>query len=104
MRVDVLSALEVRRADLRPLLRWLEDRGALFATLVAEGDEPDGVIIVPRARAPSRSRIEEVHAAKQFADAFVAVCQARSARERHLERERGARRPRSRGSTTSSRP
>lgn len=88
VRVDVLRALEVRRADLRPLLRWLEDRGALFATLVAEGDEPDGVVLVPAGTRTDALTIEEVHAAKLFADAFVAVCQARSARERHLERER----------------
>jgi hypothetical protein len=88
VRVDVLGALEVRRADLRPLLRWLEGRGALFATLVAEGDEPDGVVIVPAGTRTDPLTIEEVHAAKLFADAFVAVCQARSARERHLERER----------------
>lgn len=88
VRVDVLSALEVRRPDLRPLLRWLEDRGALFATLVAEGDEPDGVVIVPAGTRTDALTIEEIHAAKLFADAFVAVCQARSARERHLERER----------------
>jgi hypothetical protein len=88
VRVDVLAALEVRRADLRPLLRWLEDRGALFATLVAEGDEPDGVVIVPAGTRTDSLTIEEVQAAKLFADAFVAVCQARSARERHLTRER----------------
>jgi hypothetical protein len=88
VRVDVLNALEVRRADLRPLLRWLEDRGALFATLVAEADEPDGVVIVPAGARTEPLTIEEVQAAKLFADAFVAVCQARSARERHLERER----------------
>jgi len=88
VRVDVLAALEIRRADLRPLLRWLEGRGALFATLVAEADEPDGVVIVPAGTRTDPLSIEEVHAAKLFADAFVAVCQARSARERHLERER----------------
>lgn len=88
VRVDVLAALEVRRADLRPLLRWLEGRGALFATLVAEADEPDGVVIVPAGTRTDPLSIEEVHAAKLFADAFVAVCQARSARARHLDRER----------------
>jgi hypothetical protein len=88
VRVDVLNALEVRRADLRPLLRWLEDRGALFATLVAEGDDPDGIVLVPAGTRTDPLSIEEVHAAKLFADAFVAVCQARSARERHLARER----------------
>jgi hypothetical protein len=88
VRVDVLSALEVRRADLRSLLRWLEDRGTLFATLVAEGDDPDGIVLVPAGTRSEPLTIEEVHAAKLFADAFVAVCQARSARERHLLRER----------------
>ena len=87
VRVDVLSALEVRRADLRPLLRWLEARGALFATLVAEDEDADGFVIVPAGTRTAALTIEEVHAAKLFADAFVAVCQARSARERHLERE-----------------
>ncbi|MBX3186358.1 MAG: hypothetical protein KF819_05050 [Labilithrix sp.] len=88
VRLDVLQALEVRRPDLRPLQRWLEDRGALFATLVAEGEEPDGLVIVPAGARVEPLTIDEVRAAKRFADAFVAVCQARSARERHLERER----------------
>ena len=89
VRVDVLHALEVRRPDLRPLLRWLEDRGVLFATMIAGGDgeEPDGIILVPAGTRTDPLTIEEVHAAKLFADAFVAVCQARSARERHLGRE-----------------
>jgi len=88
VRVEVLRALEVRRADLRPLLRWLEDRGALFATLVAEGDEPDGVVLVPAGTRSDPLTIDEVAAASTFAASFVAVCQARSARERHLGRER----------------
>ncbi len=89
VRVDVLQALEVRRADLRPLLRWLEVRGALFATMIAsaDGEEPDGIILFPAGTRTDPLTIEEVHAAKLFADAFVAVCQARSARERHLGRE-----------------
>jgi hypothetical protein len=89
VRVDVLRALEVRRADLRPLLRWLEDRRALFATLVSEGEDPDGLILVPAGARTEPLTIEEVRGAKALADAFVAICQARSARERHLARERG---------------
>ncbi len=88
LRVEILRALEVRRADLRPLLRWLEDRGALFAVLVAESDEADGVIIVPAGTRTEPLSIEELHAAKLFADSFIAVCQSRSARSRHLEREK----------------
>jgi|GEM_PF-322523 len=87
VRVEVLRALEIRRADLRPLLRWLEDRGALFATLIAEADEPDGVVIVPAGLRQEPLTIEEIKAARVFAASFVAVCQARSARERHLGRE-----------------
>lgn len=88
VRVDVLRALEVRRADLRPLLRWLEDRGALFATIVSESDEPDGLLLMPAGRRSEAVTIEEIRAAKELADSFVAVCQARSAHERHLLRER----------------
>jgi hypothetical protein len=88
IRVDVLRALEVRRADLRPLLKWLEDRGAIAATLVSGGEEPDGVLIVPVGHRSEPLTIEEVRAMKELADAFVTVCQARSARARHLGRER----------------
>ena len=45
------------------------------------------MILVPAGNRTDPVTIEEVHAAKLFADAFVAVCQARSARERHLGRE-----------------
>ncbi len=90
VRVDVLRALEVRRADLRPLLRWLDDRGVFFAILIASagGEEPDGVILVPLGTRSEPLTIEEAYAAKIFADAFVAVCQADGARERHLGREK----------------
>lgn len=89
LRTDVLRALEVRRPDLRPLFHWLQDRGALFATLVFEGDEPDGVIIVPAGERTDPLTIEEVREARHLADSFVAICQARSAQQRHLARERG---------------
>ena len=89
MRVDVLQRARgaARRSATAPRA-GSRTRGALFATLVAEGDDPDGFVIVPAGTRTEALTIEEVHAAKLFADAFVAVCQARSARERHLERER----------------
>ncbi|MCL2777292.1 MAG: hypothetical protein FWD73_04745 [Polyangiaceae bacterium] len=88
VRVDVLRALEVRRSDLRPLCRWLESRDGLFATLIAEDGEPDGLLIVPAAARREPLIIEEIHCAKVLADAFVSVCQTRSAHARHLTRER----------------
>ncbi|MCL2723781.1 MAG: hypothetical protein FWD69_05030 [Polyangiaceae bacterium] len=88
VRVDVLRALEVRRADLRPLLRWLESRGALFATLIAEEEEAEGVLLVPAGTRAVPLVIDEIHRAKLLADTFVAICQARNAQARHLARER----------------
>ncbi|MBS2013823.1 MAG: hypothetical protein JST00_13120 [Deltaproteobacteria bacterium] len=88
VRIEVLRALEVRRADLRPLLHWLDDRGMLFATVVTEGEEPDGMVLVPAGVRVDPLTVDEAVRANGFAAAFVAVCQARSARERHLARER----------------
>jgi hypothetical protein len=88
LRTSVLRALEVRRADLRPLLAWLEHREAIFATVIAESDDPDGLLVVPAGARTEELTLEEVRAAKLLADAFVAVSQATSARERHLARER----------------
>ena len=87
IRLEVLRALEVRRADLRPLLKWMEDRGALYATLISGGEEPDGVLIVPAGLRTESVALEEIHASQVLADSFVAVCQARSAHQRHLARE-----------------
>lgn len=88
LRTSVLRALEVRRADLRPLLAWLDNRDALFATVIAESDDPDGLLVVPVGVRTDELTLEEAHGAKQLADAFVAVSQAQSAKVRHLERER----------------
>lgn len=88
VRVDVLRALEIRRPDLRPLLRWLEQRDALSATMVSGGDEPDGLLVVPRGLRGEAMTLEEVRETKRLADIFVAICQSESARERHLARER----------------
>jgi len=87
LRTSVLRALEVRRADLRPLLAWLDQRDALFATVIAESDDPDGLLVVPRGARIEELTLEEVRAAKLLADSFVAVSQAQSAKVRHLERE-----------------
>lgn len=88
VRTAVLRALEVRRADLRALLGWLDRKGALFATVIAETGEPDGLLVAPAGGRHEPMTLEEAMAAKRLADAFVAVCQTTSARERHLARER----------------
>lgn len=87
LRTSVLRALEVRRADLRPLLAWLQQRDALFATVIAESDDPDGLLVVPAGARSEELTLEEASAAKLVANAFVAVSQAESAKARHLARE-----------------
>lgn len=87
VRTSVLRALEVRRADLRPLLAWLEQRDAIFATVVAESADPDGLLVVPAGARTEEPTLEEVRSAKALADAFVAISQATSAKTRHLQRE-----------------
>lgn len=87
LRTSVLRALEVRRPDLRPLLAWLDQREAIFATVIAEANEPDGLLVLPAGARTIELTIDEAAAAKALADAFVAVAQATSARARHLERE-----------------
>lgn len=89
LRTSVLKALEVRRADLRPYLAWLDQRSAIFATVIAESNDPDGLIVVPAGTRASELTLEEAAAAKRLADAFVAVSQAESAKVRHLQRELG---------------
>lgn len=88
LRIDVLRALEVRRPDLRGLLRWLDGRGAISATLVAGDEEPDGVLLVPQGTRGEPLSLEEVAGTKRLADAFVSICQTESAHQRHLARER----------------
>lgn len=88
LRTSVLRALEVRRADLRPLLAWLQHRDALFATVIAESDDPDGLLVIPTGARTEELTLEEARGAKLLADAFVAVSQATSAKVRHLDRER----------------
>ncbi len=88
LRTSVLRALEVRRADLRPLLAWLDQRDAMFATVIAESEDPEGMFVVPRGARTEELTLEESRAAKVLADAFIAVSQATSAKVRHLERER----------------
>lgn len=87
LRTAVLRALEVRRADLRPLLAWLDHRDALLATVIADSVDPDGLLVIPAGARTEDLTLEEVRATKLLADAFVAVAQASSAMQRHLGRE-----------------
>ncbi|WP_394823288.1 hypothetical protein [Pendulispora albinea] len=88
LRVEVLEALEVRRPDLRPVLRWMEDRGALASVVITRDGEPEGVLVLPRGERVEAFTLEEVRALKRLADRLAAACHAKSAAARARQRER----------------
>jgi hypothetical protein len=88
LRAEVLERLEVRRPDLRPVLKWLSDRGALAATVITEGGEARGFLVVPQGGRSDAMTLEEVTALKRLADRFASILGYRAAIARGLERER----------------
>jgi hypothetical protein len=88
VRTEVLDALEVRRPELRPLARWMNDRSVLFATLIEFEGEAEGVLVVPRAFRTTTEppTLEEVRALKAVADRLAGPCRARATRARLLAR------------------
>ena len=88
LRTELLEVLVVRRPDLRPLTRWMDERGALSATLITREGEVQGVLILPRGARKAPMSLEEARAIKRLADAFAGASAAHAALERSLERER----------------
>jgi hypothetical protein len=86
LRADVLDALEVRRPDIRPLGQWMNDRGALLATVVACDGETEGVLVLPRGRRAEPVTLEEVCAFKRVADRLATACRVRGTQRRMLDR------------------
>lgn len=86
LRAGVLDALQVRRPELRPLAKWMTDRGALLATVVACDGEAEGLLVVPRAPRDGPPTLEEVRALKEVADRVAAAIRARAERARLLDR------------------
>ncbi len=87
LRAELLDELEVRRPDLRALGRWMTDRGALAATVVANGDETIAILVLPRGARKDPLSLEEVRAFKDLADDFSGVCVTRAALARGLARQ-----------------
>jgi hypothetical protein len=90
LRTEVLEACEVRRAELRPLARWMTGRDAMLATVVACEGETEGLLVLPRAKRGESPTLEELRALKGVADHLAGACRARSGQLRMLERGRNA--------------
>jgi hypothetical protein len=86
LRIEVLEALEVRRPEIRPLLKWMTDRRAILATVVAWAGETEGVLVMPRAGRTEAITLEEVEALRKVADRLAIACRARGTQVRMLAR------------------
>jgi hypothetical protein len=91
LRADALAALEVRRPEIRVLSKWMADRGALLATVIAGEGEPEGILVLPRVERDEPPTLEEVRALRQVADCLAGACRARAAQARLLARANDAR-------------
>lgn len=87
LRAEVLEELEVRRPDLRPLSRWLDDHESLAVTLVSGGGEIVALLSIPRGLRKDSISLEEARAFKNLADDFSGVCLTRAALARGLARQ-----------------
>jgi transcriptional regulator with GAF, ATPase, and Fis domain len=90
LRLEVLEAFQVRRSELRPLARWMEDRVAMLVAVVTRAGEAEGLLVLPRGRRSEALSLEEARTIKRLADALAALCHARAALARSLDRERAA--------------
>ncbi|HEX2879289.1 MAG TPA: hypothetical protein VHO25_07110 [Polyangiaceae bacterium] len=91
LRTEVLQALQVRRPEVRPLLTWMELRGALCVTLIVEEREAVGFLLIPKGRRQSTITIEEAEALQLLAGRVGALLAVSSALARSRLREQEAR-------------
>jgi len=96
VRASVLSALEVRRPDLRSALRFLEGREAAAVVAIVVDGELDGLLLVPEGRRTRELGLAEVRALRTIArlcatrlslEAALARASARAQRAEHRARD-----------------
>jgi hypothetical protein len=87
LRAEALSALAVRRPEVRPLIAWFDDRRAFSATLVVDEDGPIGFILLPAGTRNAAMTLEEARAVRVLGDRISALLAVSSALARSRERE-----------------
>ena len=92
LRTDVLEALEVRRADIRPALDWMRARAAMSLTLLTDEEGPVGGLVLPTGARAHPLSLEEVRALRALADRMTAQLGVSGALARARAREVEARR------------
>jgi DNA-binding NtrC family response regulator len=87
LRAISLEPLFVRRADLRPIARWLSDASYDVVTVVTHEGEPEGLLALGFGSRTDPFTLEEVVALKRVADRLASVTAARAGALRGLIRE-----------------
>jgi transcriptional regulator with AAA-type ATPase domain len=87
LRVDALTAVEVRRPEVRGLLGWFRARGAYSATVVCDEDGPLGFVLLPDDARTSPLTLEEARALRTLSDRISSLISVSAALSRARERE-----------------
>jgi hypothetical protein len=87
LRLEVLRAIQVRRADVRPLVAWFEDQGTFSATLLQSESGPIGVLCLPSGGRKSALALEEAQSLKRLGARMGALLAISAAQARSRLRE-----------------
>ncbi len=87
LRLEVLRAIQVRRADVRPLVAWFEDQGTFTGTLLQSESGPVGVLCMPTGGRTSTLALEEAQALKRLGARIGALLSIGAAQARSRLRE-----------------
>jgi hypothetical protein len=91
LRVDAARAVEVRRADIRPIVAWLDEKGIAAMAEVRDETSTTGLLAMPRADRRGPMTLEEARSLRAVADRVGAVISASAALSRSRQREIAAR-------------
>lgn len=87
LRLEVLRAVQVRRADVRPLVSWLENQGTFCATLLESETGALGMLCLPSAGRRSALALEEAQSLRRLAARLAALLAIGAAQARSRQRE-----------------
>jgi hypothetical protein len=83
----VIETLEVRRADVRPVIDWLRTHGVLSTTVLNDEQGPIGALILPAGGRTEPLTLEEVRAMRALGDRLATLLALSSALGRSRDRE-----------------
>jgi transcriptional regulator of acetoin/glycerol metabolism len=91
LRLDAARAVEVRRADVRPMVAWLDEKGIAAMAEVRDETSAVALLAMPKADRRGPMTLEEVRSLRAVADRLGAVISASAALARSRQREVSAR-------------